>query len=117
MSGSGATYYNEELKELLQLLKHLPDTNPLGDNYNFIGYVPDPEKVVDTGLLMHLGKCLATIRHANWRKSLVSDLGDPTTRSLFTSENPLDIARDSYDMGLGLFEAGAEPLGGCVSKL
>ncbi|KAJ6603174.1 hypothetical protein B0H10DRAFT_2440556 [Mycena sp. CBHHK59/15] len=49
MSGSGATCYNEELKELLRLLKHLPDTIPLGDDHNFIGYVPDPEKVVDTG--------------------------------------------------------------------
>ncbi|KAJ6475159.1 hypothetical protein DFH09DRAFT_1109318 [Mycena vulgaris] len=67
MSGSGATYYNEELKELLWLLKHLPDTIPLGDGHSFIGYVPDLEKVVDTGLLMHLAHLMRAINH-QWHR-------------------------------------------------
>ncbi|KAJ6596497.1 hypothetical protein B0H10DRAFT_2232500 [Mycena sp. CBHHK59/15] len=49
MSGSGPTHYSEELKNLLRLLKNLPETIPEGNTHNFIGYVPDPEKVVDTG--------------------------------------------------------------------
>ncbi|KAJ7613363.1 hypothetical protein DFH06DRAFT_1370699 [Mycena polygramma] len=48
-SGSGATYYDEELKYLLKLLKNLPQTIPVGDSHNFIGYVPDAAKVHETG--------------------------------------------------------------------
>jgi hypothetical protein len=39
MSGSGVTYYNEELKMLLRLLKALPDTIPEGDLHDFRHYV------------------------------------------------------------------------------
>jgi hypothetical protein len=49
MSGSGATYYDEELKLLLRLLQKLPATIPVGNSHQFIGYVPDPVKVKDTG--------------------------------------------------------------------
>ncbi|KAJ6597809.1 hypothetical protein DFH09DRAFT_1071773 [Mycena vulgaris] len=44
----GATYYNEELEDLLRLLKHLPESIPLGEAHNFISYVPDAEKVRPT---------------------------------------------------------------------
>ncbi|KAJ7105930.1 hypothetical protein C8R44DRAFT_363745 [Mycena epipterygia] len=49
MSGSGVTYYDEELKHLHRLLKALPDTIPIGDAHNFLGYVPNAQKVLDTG--------------------------------------------------------------------
>ncbi|KAJ6615949.1 hypothetical protein B0H10DRAFT_2219962 [Mycena sp. CBHHK59/15] len=49
MSGSGVTYYDEELKYLLRLLKALPDDIPIGDAHNFLDYTPNPEKVKDTG--------------------------------------------------------------------
>ncbi|KAF8209975.1 hypothetical protein K438DRAFT_1960205 [Mycena galopus ATCC 62051] len=49
MSGTGVTYYDEELKYLFCLLKALPDVIPSGDAYDFTGYVPDPEKVKDFG--------------------------------------------------------------------
>ncbi|KAJ7852907.1 hypothetical protein B0H14DRAFT_3656159 [Mycena olivaceomarginata] len=49
MSGSGVTYYNEELKMLLRLLKALPDTIPEGDLHNFRHYVLDPIKMKDIG--------------------------------------------------------------------
>ncbi|KAJ7831587.1 hypothetical protein B0H14DRAFT_3463919 [Mycena olivaceomarginata] len=49
MSGTGVTYYDEELKHLFRLLKALPDDIPSGDAHNFTGYVPDPEKVKDFG--------------------------------------------------------------------
>ncbi|KAJ7694302.1 hypothetical protein B0H14DRAFT_3530736 [Mycena olivaceomarginata] len=41
MSGTGVTYYAEQLKYLLRLLKALPETIPIGDAHNFI--------VVDAG--------------------------------------------------------------------
>ncbi|KAJ6560727.1 hypothetical protein B0H10DRAFT_1966841 [Mycena sp. CBHHK59/15] len=44
MSGSGPTHYSEELKNLLRLLKDLPETIPEGNTHNFIGYVPDPAR-------------------------------------------------------------------------
>ncbi|KAF8210054.1 hypothetical protein K438DRAFT_1753657 [Mycena galopus ATCC 62051] len=44
MSGTGVTYYDEELKHLFCLLKALPDVIPSGDAYDFTGYVHDPEK-------------------------------------------------------------------------
>jgi hypothetical protein len=34
---------------LLLLLKALPHTIPIGVTHNFIGYVPDPQEVIDTG--------------------------------------------------------------------
>lgn len=37
MSGSGVKYYNQELKDLLRLLKHLPDAIPIGDAHNTVG--------------------------------------------------------------------------------
>ncbi|KAJ7265058.1 hypothetical protein C8J57DRAFT_1718386 [Mycena rebaudengoi] len=49
MSGSGVTFYDEQLKYLLRLLKALPHTIPIGETHNFIGYVPDPQEVIDTG--------------------------------------------------------------------
>ncbi|KAJ7874159.1 hypothetical protein B0H14DRAFT_3437842 [Mycena olivaceomarginata] len=49
MSGSGVTYYNEELKMLLHLLKALPDTIPEGDLHDFRHYVLDPIKMKDIG--------------------------------------------------------------------
>ncbi|KAJ7811008.1 hypothetical protein B0H14DRAFT_3480115 [Mycena olivaceomarginata] len=49
MSGSGVTYYNEELKMLLRLLKALPDTIPEGDLHDFRYYVLDPIKMKDIG--------------------------------------------------------------------
>ncbi|KAJ7878111.1 hypothetical protein B0H14DRAFT_3435688 [Mycena olivaceomarginata] len=49
MSGSGVTYYNEELKMLLRLLKALPDTIPEGDLHDFRHYVLDPIKMKDIG--------------------------------------------------------------------
>ncbi|KAJ7811682.1 hypothetical protein B0H14DRAFT_3880001 [Mycena olivaceomarginata] len=51
MSGSGVTYYNEELKMLLRLLKALPDTIPEGDLHDFRHYVLDPIKMKDIGTL------------------------------------------------------------------
>jgi hypothetical protein len=51
MSGSGVTYCDEELKFLLRLLKGLPDSIPTGETHNFLGYVPSPQKVVDTGCI------------------------------------------------------------------
>ncbi|CAK5273903.1 unnamed protein product [Mycena citricolor] len=47
--GGGASYYSDELKELLRLLKALPDTIPIGTEHDFINFEPDPEKVVDFG--------------------------------------------------------------------
>ncbi|KAJ7859301.1 hypothetical protein B0H14DRAFT_2577214 [Mycena olivaceomarginata] len=44
MSGSGVTYYNEELKMLLRLLKALPDTIPEGDLHDFRYYVLGPDQ-------------------------------------------------------------------------
>ncbi|KAJ7893119.1 hypothetical protein B0H14DRAFT_3854618 [Mycena olivaceomarginata] len=52
MSGSGVTYYNEELKMLLRLLKALPDTIPEGDLHDFRHYVLDPIKMKDIGDLL-----------------------------------------------------------------
>ncbi|KAJ7216145.1 hypothetical protein C8J57DRAFT_1483100 [Mycena rebaudengoi] len=49
ISGSGVTFYDEQLKYLLRLLKALPHTIPIGETHNFIGYVPDPQEVIDTG--------------------------------------------------------------------
>ncbi|KAJ6528167.1 hypothetical protein B0H19DRAFT_1083692 [Mycena capillaripes] len=49
MSGSCVTYYHEEIKELLRLLQHLPDTIPIGNTHNFEGFVPDEDRVHDTG--------------------------------------------------------------------
>ncbi|KAJ7890323.1 hypothetical protein B0H13DRAFT_1626370 [Mycena leptocephala] len=51
MSGSRATYYFEELKHLHRLLKSLPESIPLGDTHNFFGYLPNPQKVLDTGCI------------------------------------------------------------------
>ncbi|KAJ7847593.1 hypothetical protein B0H14DRAFT_2583483 [Mycena olivaceomarginata] len=42
--GSGATYYDEELKYLYHLLKNLPDVIPEGNAHDFTNYVPDPQK-------------------------------------------------------------------------
>ncbi|KAJ7312477.1 hypothetical protein DFH08DRAFT_943630 [Mycena albidolilacea] len=49
MSGSGATYYDEELKYLYRLLKNLPDVIPEGNPHGFTNYVPDPQKTKDFG--------------------------------------------------------------------
>ncbi|KAJ6607310.1 hypothetical protein B0H10DRAFT_1955328 [Mycena sp. CBHHK59/15] len=49
MSGSGSTYYDEELKWLFRLLKSLPETVLAGDAHNFAGYLPDMAKVKETG--------------------------------------------------------------------
>ncbi|KAJ7691848.1 hypothetical protein B0H14DRAFT_3531721 [Mycena olivaceomarginata] len=50
MSGTGVTYYAEQLKYLLRLLKALPETIPIGDAHNFIGYKPNAQKkVADAG--------------------------------------------------------------------
>ncbi|KAF8216794.1 hypothetical protein K438DRAFT_1953692 [Mycena galopus ATCC 62051] len=50
MSGSGVTYYQEGLKDLLRLLKNLPDTIILiGDHHNFIEYAPDGKEVDKKG--------------------------------------------------------------------
>ncbi|KAJ7692822.1 hypothetical protein B0H14DRAFT_2651581 [Mycena olivaceomarginata] len=44
MSGSGATYYDEELKYLYRLVKNLPDVIPEGNAHDFTNYVPDPQR-------------------------------------------------------------------------
>jgi hypothetical protein len=49
MSGSGATYYNEELKYLYRLLKNSPNVIPEGNAHDFTNYVPDPQKTKDFG--------------------------------------------------------------------
>ncbi|KAJ7817612.1 hypothetical protein B0H14DRAFT_2601905 [Mycena olivaceomarginata] len=49
MSGSGATYYDEELIYLYRLLKNLPDVIPEGNAHDFTNYVPDPQKAKDFG--------------------------------------------------------------------
>ncbi|KAJ7351539.1 hypothetical protein DFH08DRAFT_1078503 [Mycena albidolilacea] len=49
MSGSGAAYYDEELKYLYRLLKNLPDVIPEGNAHDFTNYVPDPQKTKDFG--------------------------------------------------------------------
>jgi hypothetical protein len=49
MSGTGVTYYDEELKHLFRLLKALPDDIPSGNAHDFIGYIPDPEEAKDFG--------------------------------------------------------------------
>ncbi|KAJ7040546.1 hypothetical protein C8F04DRAFT_1230889 [Mycena alexandri] len=46
-SGSGANYYHEEIKELLQLLQRLPETIPVGVDHDFRGYAPDGGRWVD----------------------------------------------------------------------
>ncbi|KAJ6522805.1 hypothetical protein DFH09DRAFT_1096975 [Mycena vulgaris] len=51
MSGSRVTYYQEELKELLRLLKHLPDAVPIGDDHNFLGYALNGKEVDEKGCL------------------------------------------------------------------
>ncbi|KAJ7893768.1 hypothetical protein B0H13DRAFT_2527411 [Mycena leptocephala] len=51
MSGSGVTYYHEELKDLLRLLKHLPEGIPIGNDHNFVGYAPDGKRVDEVGCL------------------------------------------------------------------
>jgi hypothetical protein len=38
MSGSGVTYYQEELKDLNRLLKHLPDSIPIENEHDFFGF-------------------------------------------------------------------------------
>ncbi|KAJ7713735.1 hypothetical protein B0H16DRAFT_1702278 [Mycena metata] len=45
----GTSHYNEQLKYLFRLLKALPEVIPLGDAHNFVGYSPDPEKLIETG--------------------------------------------------------------------
>ncbi|KAJ7856924.1 hypothetical protein B0H14DRAFT_3448128 [Mycena olivaceomarginata] len=62
MSGSGVTYYNEELKMLLRLLKALPDTIPEGDLHDFRHYVLDPIKMKDIG-------CAKTVLSAKLKSS------------------------------------------------
>ncbi|KAJ7898312.1 hypothetical protein B0H14DRAFT_3424687 [Mycena olivaceomarginata] len=62
MSGSGITYYNEELKMLLRLLKVLPDTIPEGDLHDFRHYVLDPIKMKDIG-------CAKTVLSAKLKSS------------------------------------------------
>ncbi|KAJ7728550.1 hypothetical protein B0H14DRAFT_3618159 [Mycena olivaceomarginata] len=62
MSGSGITYYNEELKMLLHLLKALPDTIPEGDLHDFRHYVLDPIKMKDIG-------CAKTVLSAKLKSS------------------------------------------------
>jgi hypothetical protein len=49
MSGSRATYYDEELKYLYCLFKNLPDVIPEGNVHDFTNYVPDPPKTKDFG--------------------------------------------------------------------
>jgi hypothetical protein len=49
MSGSGATYYDEELKYLYRLLKNSPNVIPEGNAHDFTNYVPDPQKTKDFG--------------------------------------------------------------------
>ncbi|KAJ7351514.1 hypothetical protein DFH08DRAFT_1078488 [Mycena albidolilacea] len=49
MSGSGATYDDEELKYLYRLLKNLSDVIPEGNAHDFTNYVPDPQKTKDFG--------------------------------------------------------------------
>jgi hypothetical protein len=52
MSASGGvTHYHEEIKDLLRLLQHLPDTIPIGDDHNFIGYAPDGKEVDEKGCI------------------------------------------------------------------
>jgi hypothetical protein len=62
MSGSGVTYYNEELKMLLRLLKVLSDTIPEGDLHDFRHYVLDPIKMKDIG-------CAKTVLSAKLKSS------------------------------------------------
>lgn len=49
MSAGGVTHYHEEIKDLLRLLQHLPDTIPLGTAHNFDGYAPDGKDVDEKG--------------------------------------------------------------------
>ncbi|KAJ7837881.1 hypothetical protein B0H14DRAFT_3701639 [Mycena olivaceomarginata] len=52
MSASGGvTHYHEEMKDLLRLLQHLPDTIPIGDDHNFIGYAPNGKDVDEKGCI------------------------------------------------------------------
>ncbi|KAJ6545840.1 hypothetical protein DFH09DRAFT_1321376 [Mycena vulgaris] len=88
MSGSGVTYYNEELKELLRLLKHLPDTIPLGDDHNFIGYVPDPEQVSDD--------CEAGL-------AAVNEIDDSPESGSPLDSLAFDIERDAVDITILFF--------------
>ncbi|KAJ7321896.1 hypothetical protein DFH08DRAFT_818273 [Mycena albidolilacea] len=55
MSGSGATYYNEELKYLYRLLKNSPNVIPEGNAHDFTNYVPDPQKTKDFGCTKSVG--------------------------------------------------------------
>ncbi|KAJ7880577.1 hypothetical protein B0H14DRAFT_3434445 [Mycena olivaceomarginata] len=77
MSGSGITYYNEELKMLLRLLKVLPDTIPEGDLHDFRHYVLDPIKMKDIG-------CAKTVLSAKLKSSF-GYRGGPRGEEIITS--------------------------------
>ncbi|KAJ6607797.1 hypothetical protein B0H10DRAFT_2439384 [Mycena sp. CBHHK59/15] len=51
MSGSGVMYYHEELKDLLHLLKHLPDTIPIGKDHDFEGFAVDGKAADELGCI------------------------------------------------------------------
>jgi hypothetical protein len=52
MSASGGvSHYQEELKDLLRLLKHLPDSIPIGNAHNFESYAPDGKDVDEKGCI------------------------------------------------------------------
>ncbi|KAJ7246968.1 hypothetical protein C8J57DRAFT_1674439 [Mycena rebaudengoi] len=57
-ASGGPAYYHEELKELLRLLQHLPDTIPIDTTHNFLGYAIDGKEAEETGCVK------STVSHA-----------------------------------------------------
>ncbi|KAJ6630235.1 hypothetical protein B0H10DRAFT_1939024 [Mycena sp. CBHHK59/15] len=95
MSGSGGVvYYDEKLKYLLQLLKGLPQAIPIGDHHNFLGYVLDPEKVLETGCQ----KLVITALNAAYSDN--TEGGDTITSF---SATVLDTLCDGVDITLPFF--------------
>ncbi|KAJ7899536.1 hypothetical protein B0H14DRAFT_2556604 [Mycena olivaceomarginata] len=80
MSGTGVTYYDEELKHLFRLLKALPNDIPSGNAHDFIGYIPDPEEAKDFGSVQ------SVVSH-----SLEVSFGPPATMDLL-ADSPVQGA-------------------------
>ncbi|KAJ6555717.1 hypothetical protein B0H10DRAFT_2201617 [Mycena sp. CBHHK59/15] len=63
-------YYHEELKDLLHLLKHLPDTIPIGKDHDFEGFAVDGKAADELGCIKTVvrmrSEVLLTDRNARW---------------------------------------------------
>ncbi|KAF8174801.1 hypothetical protein K438DRAFT_1771383 [Mycena galopus ATCC 62051] len=99
MSGSGVTYYQEELKDLLRLLKNLPDTIPIGDHHNFIGYAPDGKEVDEKGCSKSVSRGPGLEQVVEVLRSFITGNGGPNrleTPCPAMSENPPDPSSNAF---------------------